>query len=199
VHRWILAAALLLPGATALLLPGAAAAKEITAVTVCGAHACTRLTDRADLQAFMHASGMAEAAPSAPQRSYLVRVRISEPGAPHPDEWLSHWLPDAGVIVSADEGSGSQLFTAVDPPLARVLRRAAGSHAALRARRFVRRDPPARVDEVVEPPAAAAPAPPSASRAGADGGDGPPPSLAFVGVGALALLGAAGWRRARRG
>jgi hypothetical protein len=165
-----------------LALPGAAAAKEITAVSVCGAHACTRLTDHADMRAFMDTSGMAEAAPRAPQRSYLLRMRVSEPGSPHID-WTSHWLPDAGLIASSDESTGL-VFTAVDPPLARVLRRAARGHAARPARRFVRHLPTARVDEIVEPPA---PSPPATAAAG-----GGPPSLAWAGLGALLLLAAAG-------
>ena len=49
-----------------LALPAAAGAKEVTAITVCGAQACTRLTDHASLDAVMHAGGMAE---EAPQRS----------------------------------------------------------------------------------------------------------------------------------
>jgi hypothetical protein len=188
VHRWIVAFA-----AAALLLPGAAAAKEITAVTVCGAHACTRLTDHADLDAFMHAGGLAEEAPSTPQRSYLVRVRVSEPGVEHPDEWVSRWLPDAGVMASADESSGSLLFTGVDPALEQVLRRGAGAHAAYAPRRFVRRDVQARVDEGAEPAASRA-----ASSAASAADDGGTPSLAFVGAGVLALLAAAGVRRLRR-
>jgi hypothetical protein len=183
VHRWILAIA-----AAALLLPGAAAAKEITAVTVCGAHACTRLTDHADLEAFMHAGGLAEEAPSTRQRSYVVRVRVSEPGAKHPDVWVSRWLPDAGVIASADESSGSLLFTGVDPALEQVLRRGAGTHAAFAARRFVRRDRQARA--VAEPLAS------RAASSAVDGGGAPSPAV--VGAGVLALLGVAGLRRLRR-
>jgi len=189
VHRWTLAFA-----AAALLLPGAAAAKEITAVTVCGAHACTRLADHADLGAFMRAGGMAEEAPATPQRSFVLRVRVSEPGVEHPDEWVSRWLPDAGVIASADERSGSLLFTGVDPPLQQLLRRAAGEHAAFAPRRFVRRDVQARVDGHASPVASRA-----ASSAASDGGGGAMRSLAFVGAGAAALLAAAGVRRLRRG
>jgi hypothetical protein len=188
VHRWILAFA-----AAALLLPGAVAAKEITAVTVCGAHACTRLTDHADLDAFMRAGGMAEEAPATAQRSYVLRVRVSEPGVAHPDEWVSRWLPDAGVIASADEGSGSLLFTGVDPALEQLLRRAAGEHAAFAPRRFVRRDGQARVDDHASPVASRAA---SSAASAADGGS--MRSLAFVGAGVVALLGAAGLRRVRR-
>jgi hypothetical protein len=168
----------------ALALPAAAAAKEVTAVTVCGAHACTRLTDHASLDAFMRAGGLAEEAPGAPQRSYLLRVRISEPGSDHVDNWTSHWLPDAGLIASREDGGGL-VFTRVEPALERVLRRAARGHAARPARRFVRHDPVARVVEVVPPPASA-PRP-----AAADAGGSPPPAWVWVG-GALLLLAAAG-------
>jgi hypothetical protein len=175
-----------------LALPSAAAAKEITAVSVCGAHGCTRLTDHAEMRAFMDAGGIAEEAPRAPQRSYLLRIRISEPGSHHVD-WTSHWLPDAGLIASRDESTGL-VFTAVDAQLTRVLRRAARGHAARPARRFVRHLPAARVDEVVEPPAPSRPA-----TAAAAGGR---PSLAWAGLGAVLLLAAAAVVRvvrARRG
>jgi hypothetical protein len=170
--------------AAILALPAAAAAKEVTAVTVCGAHACTRLTDRASLDAFMHAGGMAEEAPSTPQRSFLVRVRVSEPGSDYVDDWTSRWLPDAGLIASRDD-TGGLLFTGVDAGLDRVLRRAIRGHAARPARRFVRRDPTPRVDEVVEPPAS----PPKPAAADAGGSLSP----AWAGAGAaLLVLAAAG-------
>jgi hypothetical protein len=178
----------------ALALPAAAAAKEVTAVSVCGAHACTRLTDRASLDAFMRAGGMAEAAPNTPQRSYLLRVRVSEPGSDYVDNWTSRWLPDAGVIASRDD-TGGLLFTGVDAGLDRVLRRAIRGHAARPARRFVRHDITPRVDEVVEPPAS----PPKAAAADAGGSLSP----AWAGAGAALLLlaaagASAGVMRARR-
>jgi hypothetical protein len=182
--------------AVALALPAAAAAKEVTAVSVCGAHACTRLTDRAALDAFMHAGGLAEEAPSEPQRSYLLRVRVDEPGTDYSDTWTSRWLPDAGLIASREDGGGL-VFTGVEPALDRVLRRAARGHAARAPRRYVRRDPVAQVVEVVNPPA------PAPRPAAADAGG--PPRLAWAGAAAALLLllaaGAArvGLVRARRG
>jgi hypothetical protein len=174
-----------------LALPAAAAAKEVTAVSVCGAHACTRLTDRASLDAFMDAGGMAEEAPSTPQRSYLLRVRVSEPGSDYVDDWTSRWLPDAGLIASRDD-TGGLLFTGVDAQLARILRRAVRGHAARPARRFVRRDITPRVDEVVEPPASA-PKP-----AAADAGGSLSPAWAGAGAALLLLAAAsAGVARAR--
>jgi hypothetical protein len=172
--------------AAVLALPAAAGAKEVTAVTVCGAHACTRLTDHASLDAFMHAGGMAEEAPGTPQRSYRLRVRVSEPGAGRIEDWTAYWLPDAGLLASRDD-NGTMLFTGVDPALEDVLRRGAGGHTARAPRRFVRR--------VAGAPA---PAPAAPVRAAAStGGDGP--SLAWVGLGAVLLLGAAaGVARARR-
>jgi hypothetical protein len=177
-----------------LALPATAGAKEITAVSVCGADGCTRLTDRASLDAFMRAGGLAEEAPSAPQRSYVLRVRVDEPGTDYVDRWTSRWLPDAGLIAS-HEDNGGLLFTGVEPALERVLRRAVHGHTAWKPRRFVRRDPVARVDEVVEPPAPSHPRPQPAT-AGAGEGFGSP--LAWAALGALALLGAAGAVRARR-
>jgi hypothetical protein len=169
-----------------LALPAAAGAKEVTAVTVCGAHACTRLTDHASLDAFMHAGGMAEEAPSTPQRSYRLRVRVDEPGAGHIEDWTAYWLPDAGLLASRDD-VGTLLFTGVDPALHDVLRRGAGEHAARAPRRFVRRAP------AVAPASTPAPV-----RAAASSGDGAP-SLAWAGLGAVVLLAvAAGAARARR-
>ncbi len=186
--------ALALALVAALALPSAAAAKEVTGVTVCGAHACTRLTDHASLDAFMRSGGFAEEAPNSPQRSYLLRVRMSEPGSDHVDGWTSSWLPDAGVIASRG-GGGGLLFTRVDAPLERVLSRAARGHAARPARRFVRHDPVARVVEVVPPPASA-PRP-----AAADAGGSPPLEWPWVGAAVLALAAVAagaGVLRARR-
>jgi hypothetical protein len=181
--------------AAVLALPAAAGAKEITAVTVCGAHRCTRLTDHVSMDAFMHAGGLAEEAPRAPQRSYLLRVHVSEPGGGEMHAWSSRWLPDAGVIAS-HEDNGALLFTSVDPALERVLSRAAHRAGAPRpARRFVRHDPQARVVEVVEPPRAPQPQPATAGAAG----DGlPPVAWAGLAVAALALFGGVGVARARR-
>jgi hypothetical protein len=174
----------------ALALPAAAGAKEVTAVTVCGADACTRATDHASRDAFMHAGGVAEEAPGTPQRSYRLRVSVDEPGAGHVEDWIAYWLPDAGLLASRDESTGSLVFTGVDAPLADVLRRAARGHEARPPRRFVRHEPVARVVEVVEPPA---PRPVAADTGGGA------PSLAWAGVvGAVVLLGAAGVARVRR-
>jgi hypothetical protein len=179
--------------AAVLALPAAAGAKEVTAVTVCGAHSCARVTDRATLDAFMHAGGLAEEAPRAPQRSYLLRVHVSEPGGGEMHAWTSRWLPDAGLIAS-HEDNGALLFTSVDPALERVLSRAAHRAGAPRpARRFVRHDPQARVVEVVEPPRAPQP---RAATAGA-AGDGLP-AVAWAGIGVVALLGVAVAMRVRR-
>jgi hypothetical protein len=172
--------------AAVLALPSGAAAKEITAVSVCGADGCTRVTDHAALQAFMNAGGLAEEAPARPQRSYLVRVTVDEPGSGAGQAWTSRWLPDAGLLASSDESTGL-LFTKVEPALERVLRRAAGGHAARPPRRFVRRLPEARVDEVVRPPAPAT----------ADSGGGGP-SLAWAGLGAVLVLAAGAVRVLRR-
>jgi hypothetical protein len=172
---------------TALVaLPGAAAAKEVSAIDVCGADGCTRLTDRAALRAFEQGGDSAEAAPSGLRRSYLLRVHIRDHAGEHIPGWTSRWLPSAGLIAFHGEAAGLS-FTRVDPALERVLRRAARGHEARPARRYVGAPAPvARVDEVVA-------APPSA---GADNGS--PPTLAWTGAGAILLLLATGAVRARR-
>ena len=73
----------LLAATAVLALPGAAAAKEVSAIQVCGTDGCTRIVDRAVLRAFEQGTEMAEAAPSGRHRSYELRVRVRVPAA-HP-------------------------------------------------------------------------------------------------------------------
>jgi hypothetical protein len=172
--------------ATALLaLPAAAAAKEVSALELCGTDGCTPITDRAVLRAFEQGSELAAAAPSGVRRSYLIRVHIrDESGAPKIG-WTNLWLPSAHVIAF-DDGRQGATFTPVTPAFERVLRRAARGHAARAARRFSAPPAPvARVAEVVPAPAAAK------ARAGG------PPALMWMG-GAVFILLAAGLVRARR-
>jgi hypothetical protein len=177
--------------ALALALPATAVAKEITRVDLCGGGSCSRITDHASLEAFMQGGEMAQAAPSGPQQSYLLKVYMREgPGASH-QAWTSRWLPAAGLIASEDS-PGQFTFTSVGPKLERALRGAARGRTARAARRFARTVPPvAHVNEVVTAPAAA-----KVSRAG-DGGGGPP--YLWIGLAAGLLLVGGGAARARRG
>ena len=57
-------APVLLAAIAALAVPTAAAAKEITAVDVCGTDGCTRIEDRAALRAYEQGSELAQAPPA---------------------------------------------------------------------------------------------------------------------------------------
>jgi hypothetical protein len=170
-----------------VVLPAAAAGKELSALDVCGADGCTRLTDHAALTAFEQDGDLAEAAPAGLQRSYLLRVHMRDDAGGRVPAWTSRWLPSVGLIAFHDDQAGTS-FTRVEPALERVLRRAAHGLTARPARRYVRRVPVARVAEVVAPPRAPA----------TDAAGGGSPALAWAGLGALLLL-AAGAVRARRG
>lgn len=172
----------------ALALPGAAAAKEVSAVDVCGTDGCTRIDDRAALRAFEQGSELAQAPPAGRQRSYLLRVRIRADSAQSRVGWTSLWLPDASAIA-LDDGQPGATFTPVGPALSRALQRAARGHTARAARRYAQPAPPtARVAEVV-------PAPPARRVASGPSG---PPALAWTALAAVALLAAGLWR-GRRG
>jgi hypothetical protein len=178
---------LLLAVTAVLALPAAAAAKEITALDICGTDGCTRISDRDTLRSFEEGSALAEAAPAGRLRAYLLRVRVrDEAGVPRVG-WTSRWLPAAGVMA-LDDGQPGATFMPVGPRLDRVLRRAARGHTALAARRYAAPPPPvARVAEVVAP----------AATRSADKRPSGPPTLAWTGLAAVVLL-AAGALRARR-
>jgi hypothetical protein len=176
--------------ALALAFPAAAAAKEVTSIDVCGADGCARIADRTTLSAFEEGSEMAAAAPAGLQRSYLLRVHMREGDAGSTHGSTSRWLPSAGLIANED-GPGNFIFTPADPKLERALRRAARGHTARAARRFVREERVAQVDEVVTPATA------TATGAGGDGGG--LPTLAWLGVAAgLLVVGGAGTLGLRR-
>jgi hypothetical protein len=177
--------------ALALAFPAAAAAKEITALDVCGAGACTRLTDHAALDAFMQGGEFASAAPGGAQRSYLVKAYVRDDTGHSIQGWTSHWLPAAGLMAYQDS-PGQFNFSPVGPKLERALRGAARGRTARAARRFAEKvEPVANVNEVVAAPAAA-----KISRAG-DGGGGLP--YLWIGVAVGLLLVGGGAARARRG
>jgi hypothetical protein len=172
----------------ALALPAVAAAKEVTALDVCGTDGCTQIVDRDALRAFEQGSELAEAAPAGRQRSYLLRVRIRDEAGKVQVGWTTLWLPKAGV-VALDDGHPGATFSPVGPALERVLRHAVRGHTARAARDYSvpPPSPVARVADVV-------PAPPARSADAAPSG---PPALAWTGLAAVVLL-AGGALRARQ-
>src|SRR5512133_2572673 len=100
----------ILATAAALALPGAAAAKEVTALEVCGTDGCTRIADRATLRGFEQGSELAQAPPAGAQRSYVVRVRIRDDAGASQVGWTTLWLPAAGVMAF-DDGQPGATFT----------------------------------------------------------------------------------------
>jgi hypothetical protein len=177
----------LLAVTAALALPAVAAAKEVTALDVCGTDGCTRISDRETLRSFEDGSALAEAAPAGLQRAYVLRVRIRDEGGEVQVGWTSLWLPGAGVMA-LDDGQPGATFMPVGPVLDRALRRAARGHTARAARRYSAPPPPvARVAEVI-------PAPPARA---ADSGPSGPPALAWTGLATIVLLAAGVWRARR--
>jgi hypothetical protein len=182
----ILATATAPATAAALALSGAAAAKEVTAIDVCGTDGCTRIADRATLRGFEQGSELAQAPPAGAQRSYVVRVRVRDDAGASQVGWTTLWLPGAGVMAF-DDGQPGATFTPVGPALERALRHAARGHRARAARTFSAPAPPtARVAEVVPAPAPA------------QSGSSHRPALAGVGLAAILVLIVAGAWRARR-
>jgi hypothetical protein len=166
-----------------LALPTAAAAKELTALDVCGTDGCTRITEREALDGFMRSDDLSASAPKGPQRSYVLRTRITEGEGESAHGWTTRWLPAAGLMAYEDP-PGEFNFTSVDPALEKALRRAARGHTARAARAYAPKvEPTARVSEVFTPAA-------SAERSAASDGDddGGLPPLAWVGVAAGLLL-----------
>ena len=177
----------LLAVTAALALPAGAAAKEVTALDVCGTDGCTRISDRDTLRSFEDGSALAEAAPAGLQRAYVLRVRIRDEGGAVQVGWTSLWLPEAGVMA-LDDGQSGATFMPVGPLLDRALRRAARGHTARAARRYSAPPPPvARIAEVI-------PAPPARA---VDSGPSGPPALAWTGLATIVLLAAGVWRARR--
>jgi hypothetical protein len=179
--------------ALVLAFPAAAAAKEVTRLDVCGVGGCGRVTDHAALEAFMDGGEMAAVAPSAAQRSYLLKAYVRDDTGHSIQGWTSRWLPAAGLLAN-EESPGHFNFAPVGAKLERVLRAAARGRPARAARRFAEEvEPVAQVDEVVTPATA------TATRAGAGGDGGGLPTLAWLGVAAgLLAVGGAGALGLRR-
>jgi hypothetical protein len=179
---------LLAAAALALAAPGAAAAKEVSAIDVCGTDGCTRIVDRAVMRGFEQGTELAEAAPAGLQRSYRLHVRVRDDTGRSVTGWTTLWLPGAHLIAF-DDGQPGATFTPAPPRLERALARAARGHTARAARRYSVPPPPAaRVAEVV-------PAPPAARAASGSSG---PPVLAWTGLAAVVLVAAGAWRARRR-
>ena len=98
--------------ALALAARGAAAAKEVSALDVCGTDGCTRIDDRAVLRGFEQGSELAEAAPTGLHRSYELRVRVRNDTAAPVTGWKTQWLPGAHLIAF-DDGQPGATFTPV--------------------------------------------------------------------------------------
>ena len=173
--------------AVALAAPGAAAAKEVSALDVCGTDGCTRIADRAVLGSFEQGTSLAEAAPAGPHRFYELRVRVRDDTGGSVTGWTTLWLPGAHLLAF-DYGQPGATFSPAPPRLERALARAARGHTARAAHRYSVAPPPAaRVAEVVPAPAAAR------SSSGSSG----PPVLAWTGLAAVVLVAAGAWRARR--
>lgn len=157
-----------------LAFPASAQAKELTGLDVCGASACTRITDADVLDAFIRSDDVTAPDPAGPQPSYLLRVRVRDDKGHSVVGWTSRWLPKPGILAYQD-GPGIFLFSKPDPVLAGALRDAARGRAPRAARAYA--DPPP-----AEPR-------PTVERAGVSG-DGGLPVLVWAAAGALLVAGA---------
>jgi hypothetical protein len=174
--------------ALTLALPGAAAAKEVSAIDVCGTDGCTRVVDRAVLRGFEQGTERAEAAPAGRHRTYELRIRVRNDTGASVHGWNTLWLPGAHLFAF-DDGQPGATFAPVAPALERALARAARGHAARAGWHYsTPSTPAAHVAEVV-------PAPPAAARAQA--GSSGPPVLAWTGLAAVVLVAAGAWRARR--
>ena len=89
----------LLAAAIALVLPAAAAAKELSAATVCGAKGCTTF-QRPSMDIASGGDGVTEPAPAAAPY-YTVKLTVDEQG--HRESWTVFYVPGADMVVYRDE------------------------------------------------------------------------------------------------
>jgi hypothetical protein len=165
--------------AIALLAPaGTAAAKGVSAATVCGANTCNEVTDHSLLMP------LAEGGPpiaSDPKRGEFYEVRIEVHGGGVRDQFRVLALP-AQRMLRAPDGTWTQLSERSAAALRRASRGLEPFPAA-----DLPRDPPARVAGVFDP----------ASEA--DGGGVPRAALVAAGAAAaVSVLALLGLRRRRR-
>jgi hypothetical protein len=94
---------LIIAAVAAALLASApvAAAKEVTAATVCGSDGCTTTQNRAFLQALMNGGGPADP-PAHPSGAFRVRARISAPGEGVVARFTTWWVPRTQLLLAAD-------------------------------------------------------------------------------------------------
>jgi hypothetical protein len=181
--------------AAALALAAPAGAKEISALTLCGAGGhCHAVRGERVRQAFMDGGSFITSSPDRRAPFFSVVATITEPGqrgAVASD--TVRWVPSAGRIRSIGE-FGRPLWTRLDAATTRALRRAARGltpKPAARLGTLYEPPPKVRVTEVVNPPAPA--------RAAAHGG-GPATAILAAGGAVLAAAlgaGAIAWRRRR--
>jgi hypothetical protein len=107
--------ALLPIAALALVLPAAAAAKELSAATVCGAKGCTTF-QRPSMELAGGGDGFTERA-AAPGPYYTVKLAVDADG--HREAWTIFYVPGAEMVVYRDE-TGRTAFERLsgDPRLA---------------------------------------------------------------------------------
>jgi hypothetical protein len=181
--------------ATALALAAPAAAKEISALTLCGAGGrCHEVRGDHARQSLMDGGSFITSSPARRAPFFSLVATITEPGG-HGiiGRFTVRWVPSAGRLRGAG-AYGRPLWTRPDAAMTRALRRAAAGlkpKPAARLGALYVPPPKARVTEVVNPPA-----PP---RAAVDGG-GASTAILVAGGGALAAALAAGAvaRRRRR-
>jgi hypothetical protein len=180
--------------AAALVLAAPAGAKEISALTLCGAGGhCHPVRGHGVRQAFMDGGSFLTNSPARRAPFYSVMATITEPGQRAAVATYSvRWVPSAGRIRSIGE-FGRPMWTRPDAATTRALRRAAKGltpKPAARLGALYVPPPKVRVTEVVNPPAA--------GRAAARGGGSATVILVTGGVLTAALAGFAVARRRRR-
>ena len=94
---------LIIAAVAAALLASApvAAAKEVTAATVCGSDGCTTTQDRTLLQALMDGGGPA-GPPAHPSGAFRVRAKITEPGQGVVARFTNWWVPRTQLLLAED-------------------------------------------------------------------------------------------------
>jgi hypothetical protein len=181
--------------AAALALAAPAGAKEISALTLCGAGGqCHQVRGEHARQSLMDGGSFMTSSPDRRAPFFSVVATITEPGGQGIiGRFTVRWVPSAGRIRSAGE-FGRPMWTRPDAAMTRALRRAAEGlkpKPAARLGTLYVPPPKAKLTEVVNPPA---PAQAAAHRGGA-------PTAVLVTVGALlatALAAGAIARRRRR-
>jgi hypothetical protein len=168
--------AIVLAALTALALPAGAAAKEVSALTICGSDGCERITTHAALQGFMD-GGYETLAPERGGPFFTVKVAMRHDGE-HAGGWTVQYLRAANLI-RAQADYGKHVWTRPAGVTARALRDAA---------RGLTPYPAAKLGPVREPPPAAVEDPPARVSRPASGGGSSQLALAGGGAGAAAVV-----------